>query len=113
MNVPLSFPDITELEVDYVTRVLWSGQLSLGPRVAEFEEQFAAYAGARYAIAVNSGTSALHLDVGTRSLPHHSASSLLPLALFTNTDYPFLSTLIRILSTSTLARFIGLSTTAA
>lgn len=63
MNVPLSSPDITELEVDYVTRVLWSGQLSLGPRVAEFEEQFAAYAGARYAIAVNSGTSALHLAV--------------------------------------------------
>jgi len=33
MNVPLSCPDITELEVEYVTRVLRSGQLSLGPRV--------------------------------------------------------------------------------
>ena len=63
MNVPLSCPDITELEVDYVTRVLRSGQLSLGPRVPEFEEKFAAYAGARHAIAVNSGTSALHLAV--------------------------------------------------
>jgi perosamine synthetase len=63
VNVPLSCPDITELEVDYVTRVLRSGQLSLGPRVAEFEEKFAAYAGARHAIAVNSGTSALHLAV--------------------------------------------------
>src|SRR5713226_3914460 len=63
MNVPLSSPDITDLEVEYVTRVLRSGQLSLGPRVAEFEEKFAAYAGARYAVAVNSGTSALHLAV--------------------------------------------------
>src|SRR6266849_2000835 len=63
MNVPLSCPDITDLEVEYVTRVLRSGQLSLGPRVAEFEEKFAAYAGARYAVAVNSGTSALHLAV--------------------------------------------------
>jgi perosamine synthetase len=63
LNVPLSCPDITELEVDYVTRVLRSGQLSLGPRVTEFEEKFAAYAGARHAIAVNSGTSALHLAV--------------------------------------------------
>jgi len=63
MNVPLSRPDITELEVEYVTSVLRSGQLSLGPRVAEFEEKFAAYAGARYAVAVNSGTSALHLAV--------------------------------------------------
>ena len=63
MNVPLSCPDITEREVDYVTRVLRSGQLSLGPRVPEFEEKFAAYAGARHAVAVNSGTSALHLAV--------------------------------------------------
>jgi perosamine synthetase len=63
MNVPLSCPDITELEVEYVTRVLRSGQLSLGPCVAEFEEKFAAYVGARYAVAVNSGTSALHLAV--------------------------------------------------
>ena len=36
-------------------------QLSLGPVVAEFEEKFAAYAGTRFAIATNSGTSALHL----------------------------------------------------
>src|SRR5688572_23669324 len=61
--VPLSCPDITDLEVDYVTRVLRSGHLSLGPRVTEFEQKFAAYTGARYAIAVNSGTSALHLAV--------------------------------------------------
>jgi len=63
MNVPLSCPDITDLEVEYVTRVLRSGQLSLGTRVVEFEEKFAAYVGARYAVAVNSGTSALHLAV--------------------------------------------------
>jgi len=63
MNVPLSKPDIGEVEIEYVTRVLRSGQLSLGPVVREFEEKFAAYIGARYAVAVNSGTSALHLCV--------------------------------------------------
>src|SRR6267143_298916 len=63
MNVPLSRPDITDLEVEYVTSVLRSGQLSLGPRVAEFVDKFASYVGARYAVAVNSGTSALHLAV--------------------------------------------------
>jgi perosamine synthetase len=63
MNVPLSCPDITDLEVEYVTQVLRSGQLSLGPRVVEFEEKFADYVGSRYAVAVNSGTSALHLAV--------------------------------------------------
>jgi len=41
--------------------VLDSGQFILGPNVAAFEEEFAAYCGARYAIGVGSGTEALHL----------------------------------------------------
>lgn len=71
MNIPLCCPDITELEIEYVTRVLRSGQLSLGPRVIEFEEKFAAYVGARHAIAVNSGTSALHLAVRALGIGDH------------------------------------------
>src|SRR6202046_4498593 len=63
MNIPLSSPDIGEAEVDAVTRALRSGNLSLGPRVSEFEEEFADYMGTRYAVATNSGTSALHLCV--------------------------------------------------
>jgi len=63
MRIPLSQPDIGEREIEYVTSVLRSGQLSLGPRVAEFEHAFAKYVGTRYAIATNSGTSALHLCV--------------------------------------------------
>jgi perosamine synthetase len=63
MNIPLSCPDITEREIEYVTRTLRTGRLSLGPRLAEFEERFAAWIGARFAIATNSGTSALHLCV--------------------------------------------------
>ena len=63
MRIPLSRPDIGEREIEYVTRALKSGQLSLGPRLAEFEQKFAAYAGTRFAMATNSGTSALHLCV--------------------------------------------------
>jgi dTDP-4-amino-4,6-dideoxygalactose transaminase len=63
MSMPLSRPDIGDREIMYVTRALSTGQLSLGPCVAEFEERFAAYVGTRYAIATNSGTSALHLCV--------------------------------------------------
>lgn len=44
-----------------VLRVLASGHYVLGEEVARFEEEFAAYCGARHAIAVNTGTSALHL----------------------------------------------------
>lgn len=44
-----------------VSQVLESCQFVLGPHVSAFEEAFAAYCGARYAVGVNSGTSALHL----------------------------------------------------
>jgi perosamine synthetase len=63
MKIPLSKPEIGEREIELVTRVLRSGQLSLGPALAEFEEKFAEYAGARYAVATSSGTAALHLAV--------------------------------------------------
>jgi dTDP-4-amino-4,6-dideoxygalactose transaminase len=46
-----------------VTRVLQTPHLSIGPRIAEFEERFAAYVGARHAIGVSSGTAGLHLCV--------------------------------------------------
>lgn len=63
MKIPLSCPDISEREIEAVSRVLRSGQLSLGPRLEEFEDKLAAFVGTRYAVACNSGTSALHLAV--------------------------------------------------
>jgi dTDP-4-amino-4,6-dideoxygalactose transaminase len=50
----------TEIEAA-VAKVLESNQFVLGEEVAAFEEEFAVYCGARYGVAVNSGTSALHL----------------------------------------------------
>ncbi|SRR5579885_497610 len=44
-----------------IARVLESGEFVLGSEVAGFEEEFAAYCGARFGVGVNSGTSALHL----------------------------------------------------
>jgi perosamine synthetase len=63
VRIPLSSPDIGDLEIEYVTRVLRSNHLSLGPVLAEFEEKFAAYTGTKYAIACSSGTAALHMCV--------------------------------------------------
>ena len=60
-EIPLSRPDITDLEVDLVLRVLRSGRLSMGPMLEEFELLIARRVGARHAIGVSSGTSALHL----------------------------------------------------
>ena len=62
-QIPLSGPDITEREIAAVVGVLRTPQLSLGPQLAEFERRLAAFTGAQHAIAVNSGTSALHLCI--------------------------------------------------
>lgn len=59
----LARPDITQREIDAVVEVLQTPHLSLGPKLPEFEELFANQCGTRHAVAVNSGTSALHLVV--------------------------------------------------
>jgi perosamine synthetase len=61
--VELSGPDLSETEVDAVISVLRTRRLSLGPKLPEFERAIADYVGLRHGIAVNSGTSALHLIV--------------------------------------------------
>jgi len=63
MKIPLARPDITNLERKAVLKVLRTPYLSLGPKLKEFEEKIAKFAGVKYAIAVNSGTSALHLVI--------------------------------------------------
>jgi perosamine synthetase len=62
-QIPLSSPDIDPADVDAVVEVLRSTQLSLGPTGPRFEQAFTEYTGARHAVAVNSGTSGLHLAV--------------------------------------------------
>jgi perosamine synthetase len=59
--IPLARPVLGEAEERAVVEVLRSGQLSLGPRVAEFERRFAAQVNAPLACAVASGTAGLHL----------------------------------------------------
>lgn len=66
MNVPFldlkaQYRSISQDVHEAVDRVLESCAFALGPEVAAFEEEFAAYCQSQYAIAVNSGTSALHL----------------------------------------------------
>jgi perosamine synthetase len=68
MNIPLSNPDITSLERNYVDSVLRKPILSLGPMLSRFESEFAKYIGSEYAIAVNSGTSGLHLSMKVLNL---------------------------------------------
>ncbi len=65
--IPINLPKIGEEEIQAVDKVLRSGMLTsslgAGPAVSEFEKNFAQLAGAKHAIAVNTGTAALHAAV--------------------------------------------------
>jgi len=61
--VPMSSPDLTNAELEAVAQVLRTPQISIGPRIIEFEKRFAAYVGSRHAIGVCNGTAGLHLCV--------------------------------------------------
>ena len=63
LRIPLSAPDITSDDMQAVLQALADGALSLGPRLTEFERLFAQRFGIRHAVAVNSGTSGLHLCI--------------------------------------------------
>jgi len=59
--IPAAKPIIGDDERAAVDRVLKSGMLAQGPEVAAFEEEFSKHVGGRHCVAMNSGTSALHL----------------------------------------------------
>src|SRR4051794_8462221 len=63
MHVPMSSPDITDSERDAILQVLHTPILSIGPQVDAFEKAVASYTGSGHGVAVNSGTSGLHLCV--------------------------------------------------
>jgi UDP-4-amino-4,6-dideoxy-N-acetyl-beta-L-altrosamine transaminase len=58
--LPYGHQWIDEEDIKAVSEVLRTDWITQGPKVTEFEEEFARYVGAKYAVAVNSGTAALH-----------------------------------------------------
>jgi perosamine synthetase len=62
-RIPLARPELDRREEELVLEVLRSGRLSLGPMGERFEREFAAWLGVEDAVAVSSGTTALHLGV--------------------------------------------------
>lgn len=61
--IPIFQPNTNEEEIDALREVLNSHWLGLGPKTAEFESKFASYIGTNFAVALNSGTSALDLAI--------------------------------------------------
>lgn len=65
LNIPMSLPDITDLEREAVAGVMQTNYLSMGPCVREFEDAVRSFTGSKHAIAVSSGTAGLHICVRT------------------------------------------------
>lgn len=61
--ISIASPDIGDEEIKAVNEVLFSGMLAQGPKVTELEEAFAKYCGTKFAVAVNSGTAAIHASL--------------------------------------------------
>jgi dTDP-4-amino-4,6-dideoxygalactose transaminase len=62
MKIPYGKQNITNTDIESVVETLRSDFLTQGPRIAQFEKAFAEYIGCKYAVAVSSGTAALHLN---------------------------------------------------
>ena len=61
--IPYGKQDIDNTDIKAVINVLKSDFLTQGPKVIEFEKALCDYIGAKYCVAVSSGTAALHLSV--------------------------------------------------
>lgn len=96
--VPMSSPEIDESDRQAVLDVLRTTSLSIGPRVVEFEKSICAYSGARHAIAVNSGTSGLHLCM--------QAAGIQPGDLVLTTPFSFVSSTNVILYENAIPVFV-------
>jgi perosamine synthetase len=70
--IPVNMPLMGKEEINAVTKVLktgiLTGRLGSGPMVKQFEDNFARFAGAKHAIAVNSGTAALHMSLWAKNI---------------------------------------------
>lgn len=82
--LPFHVPMIEQEEISAVVEALQSGWISTGPKTKCFEEAFARFIGARHALAVNSGTAALHLSLDSIGL-REGDEVLVPTLTFTAT----------------------------
>ncbi len=64
--IPYGKQNITQADIDAVVEVLKADYLTQGPKIKEFEDAFASYVDAKYAVAVSNGTAALHLVLSAK-----------------------------------------------
>ncbi len=81
-SINVAVPMVGEEEAEAVRKVLLSGKYVSGSRVEEFEREFAGYIGTKYAVAVNSGTAALHIALEAMGVKRGDEVIVPPLTFF-------------------------------
>jgi perosamine synthetase len=84
VQVPFHRVALGDEEVQAVSEVIRSGWMTMGPKTFEFEKEFAKYVGAEHAIAVSTGTAALHLSLEAAGV-QAGDEVMLPTTTFTAT----------------------------
>ncbi len=84
--IPISKPSLGEDEIEAVAEVLRSGMLAQSSRVREFEREFAKFIGVKHAIAVSSGTAALHVALIAMGVRPGDKVITTPLTFFATTS---------------------------
>jgi dTDP-4-amino-4,6-dideoxygalactose transaminase len=87
MNVPFSKPAFNEQEVEAASKAIRSGWVTTGPLTAKFEEEFAKFVGSKYAVFVNSGTSALRLAIEWNKTKYNLKTAYVPSLTFAATAH--------------------------
>ncbi len=82
--LPFALPELGEAELNEIKEVLDSGWITTGPKSTQFEREFGRYVGAKFAVAVNSCTAAMHLSL--------EAAGLQPGDFVLTTPYTFAAT---------------------
>lgn len=80
MKIPIAKPDIGDDEIKAVMETMKSGWVTQGQKVEEFEKLFAQYCGAKYGVAANSGTAALHIALAALDLKNGDEIITTPLS---------------------------------
>lgn len=86
MRIPIANPDIGKDEIQAVTETMQSGWVTQGKKVEEFEKSLAHHCGAKHGIAVNTGTSALHIALASIGIKHGDEVITTPLSCVATTN---------------------------
>jgi dTDP-4-amino-4,6-dideoxygalactose transaminase len=85
-EIPMSSPDLSEVEINAVRRVLGTTSLSIGPQIEMFENEVRKFTGSKFAIGVNSGTAGLHLCVRAAGIEANDLVITTPFSFVASTN---------------------------